>query len=158
MTTQTENQLLHAFELKTTITHRKFTNSAIFYIRWEEKHLGLIPIAVDHSLADKKMYEIRTFFLQQSCIAVSSFCYPSTGGLSQLSIQLRHTFNTITSRPRTNQGCLRDPLRMGGQQTMSQISVKYKQCDSAPNLPELRYKVNDINIACFACDKSKWRT
>lgn len=38
---------------------------------------------------------------------------------------------------------------------MSQISVKYKQCDSAPNLPELRYKVNDINIACVACDKSK---
>ena len=67
------------------------------------------------------------FSLQQSCIAVSSFCYPSTGGLSQLSIQLRHTFNTITSRPRTNQGCLWDPLGMGGQQTMSQISVKYKQ-------------------------------
>ena len=57
-------------------THLKFTNSAIFYIRWEEKHLGLIPTAVDHNLADKKMHKIRIFFPFHSRVPALTFRRP----------------------------------------------------------------------------------
>ena len=91
---------------------------------------------LDRSLDDELKQEYRKYFPSKfPSIGVSSFCYVRQPGAfhNWLLNYVIHQ-HTITSRPRSNQCSHRNPLGMGGQQTMSQISLKYKQCGSAPNL------------------------
>lgn len=121
----TVNQLLHAFEgendihLPETCSLREILHSIA------HKTPQIASLVLDRSLNNELKQESRKYFRSELLsIGVSSFCYVRQPGAfhNWLLIYVTH-HHTITSRPRSNQGSHRNPLGMGGQQTMSQISL-----------------------------------
>lgn len=120
----TENQRFHALELKKGFTHRKFANSAKFYIRLQEKHLELIPVVLDRRLGNKQKDKTRKYFPWTSVYwSFQLLLRPSTGGLSQLPIHRRHTSPYNVFPPTDQSASPWRSLGNGWQQSMSQISL-----------------------------------